>query len=50
MKNSDKVPIFQKIIYGFGAFSNNLLGTASGSMTIALNLGLGLDPGKIGLL
>ena len=46
----DKVPFAQKCIYGMGAFANNLLGTASGSLMIALNLGLGMNPATIGLL
>lgn len=46
----DKLSASQKFIYGLGGFANNLLGTASGSLMIALNLGLGMDPAKIGLL
>ncbi|MBN2164621.1 MAG: MFS transporter [Pontiellaceae bacterium] len=47
---SDAVSISRKLIYGLGSFANNVLGAATGTMTIALNLGLGMDPGKIGLL
>ena len=46
----DRLSVFQKLVYGLGAFANNLLGTATGSLMIALNLGLGMDPAKIGLL
>ena len=37
-------------MYGAGAFVNNLLGAASGGMMIVLNLGLGMNPGLVGLL
>lgn len=46
----DKISTIQKIIYGFGAFVNNLLGAAIGTMTIVLNLGLGMSPALVGLL
>jgi len=46
----DRVPLFQKIVYGLGAFTNNLLSGALGSMAIVLNLGLGMDPGVIGTI
>ena len=46
----DKLSVFQKFIYGLGGLANNMLGTATGSLMIALNLGLGMDPAKIGLL
>jgi len=46
----DKIPLAQKIIYGLGAFVNNLLGAAIGGMTIVLNLGLGMNPALVGLL
>ena len=46
----DKLSVGQKVTYGLGAFANNLLGTATQGLTIALNLGLGMDPAKIGLL
>lgn len=49
-KAEDRVSVGQKMAYGLGGFSNNLLGTASQGLTIALNLGLGMDPAKIGLL
>ena len=46
----DKIPFIQKVIYGFGAFVNNLLAAAIGGMAIILNLGLGMNPALVGLL
>ena len=40
----DRVPLTQKVFYGFGAFVNNLLAAAIGGMSIVLNLGLGMNP------
>jgi glycoside/pentoside/hexuronide:cation symporter, GPH family len=47
---SDRVPVFQKVIYGLGALTNNLLSGAVGAMSIVLNLGLGMNPATIGLI
>lgn len=46
----DRVPLTEKIIYGIGAFVNNLLAAAIGGMSIVLNLGLGMNPALVGLL
>ena len=46
----DKIPILQKVIYGLGAFVNNILAAAMGGMVIVLNLGLGMNPALVGLL
>ncbi len=46
----DRIPFHQKLIYGLGAFVNNLLAAAIGSMVIVLNLGLGMNPALVGLL
>ena len=46
----DRVPLAKKIIYGLGAFVNNLLAAAIGGMSIVLNLGLGMNPALVGLL
>ncbi len=46
----DRIPFAQKLAYGAGAFVNNLLAAASGSMMIVLNLGLGMNPALVGLL
>ena len=46
----DRISLAQKVIYGLGAFVNNLLAAASGGMIIVLNLGLGMNPALVGLL
>ena len=46
----DRIPVPQKLFYGFGAFVNNLLAAAIGGMVIVLNLGLGMNPALVGLL
>ena len=46
----DRIPLIQKLIYGLGAFVNNLLAAAIGGMVIVLNLGLGMNPALVGLL
>lgn len=46
----DRISLIHKIIYGFGAFVNNLLAAAIGGMVIVLNLGLGMNPALVGLL
>ena len=48
--SEDRVPIPQKLIYGLGAFVNNLLAAAIGGMSIVLNLALGMNPALVGLL
>jgi GPH family glycoside/pentoside/hexuronide:cation symporter len=47
---ADRIPFYQKLIYGLGAFINNLLAAAIGGMVIVLNLGLGMNPALVGLL
>lgn len=47
-ESQDHVPVIQKIAYGLGSLTNNLLGGAIGSMAIVLNLGLGMNPATIG--
>jgi len=46
----DRIPFYQKVVYGLGGFVNNLLAAAIGGMSIVLNLGLGMDPRLVGLL
>ena len=46
----DRIPLHHKLIYGLGAFVNNLLAAAIGGMVIVLNLGLGMNPALVGLL
>jgi len=47
---ADRIPFRLKVVYGLGAFVNNLLAAASGGMMIVLNLGLGMNPALVGLL
>ena len=49
-RQQDRIPFPQKIVYGLGAFVNNLLAAAIGGMIIVLNLGLGMNPALVGLL
>lgn len=46
----DRISLLHKVIYGLGAFVNNLLAAAIGGMVIVLNLGLGMNPALVGLL
>jgi len=46
----DRIPFRLKLVYGLGAFVNNLLAAAIGGMVIVLNLGLGMNPALVGLL
>lgn len=46
----DRIPFHLKVIYGLGAFVNNLLAAAIGGMVIVLNLGLGMNPALVGLV
>ena len=46
----DRLSFGQMLIYGIGAFVNNLLAGAFGAMMIILNLGLGMDPALVGLV
>jgi GPH family glycoside/pentoside/hexuronide:cation symporter len=46
----DRIPFSLKLVYGLGAFVNNLLAAAIGGMVIVLNLGLGMNPALVGLL
>ena len=47
---ADRIPFQQKLIYGAGAFVNNLLAGAIGGMMIVLNLAYGMNPALVGLL
>ncbi len=49
-KPEDRIPLSQKLMYGVGAFVNNLLSAAIGGMMIVLNLGFGMNPALVGLL
>ena len=46
----DRIPFPLKVVYGLGAFVNNLLAAAIGGMVIVLNLGLGMNPALVGLV
>lgn len=46
----DRILFRHKVIYGFGAFVNNLLAASIGGMIIVLNLGLGMNPALVGLV
>ncbi|MCC6759396.1 MAG: MFS transporter [Candidatus Omnitrophica bacterium] len=46
----DRVPLFQKIIYGFGSFVNQFAGAAMGQLILVLNLGLGVNPALVGAI
>lgn len=46
----DRISFGQKLLYGAGAFVNNLLAAAIGGMTIILNLGAGMNPALVGAL
>lgn len=49
-KSADRVSISQMVLYGLGAFTNNLLSAAYGGMMIVLNLGLGMNPALVGII
>lgn len=49
-EQQDKIPMHQRIIYGFGGMVNNLLADAMGKMMQVLTLGLGMSPALVGLL
>ena len=46
----DRISLFHRLIYGSGAFANNLLAGSIGAMMVVLNIGLGMDPVLVGLL
>lgn len=46
----DKVSFTNKLIYGLGALTNNMLSAAIGGLLIVLNLGLGMNPVLVGLV
>jgi glycoside/pentoside/hexuronide:cation symporter, GPH family len=46
----DRIPVFEKAIYSVGGLVNNIQAAALGSMTIILNLGLGVNPAVVGLM
>jgi GPH family glycoside/pentoside/hexuronide:cation symporter len=44
----DRVPFFQKVVYGIGSFVNQFQAAAIGQLIIVLNLGLGVNPALVG--
>jgi len=46
----DKVPLFQKIVYGIGSFVNQFQAAAIGQLISVLNLGLGMNPALVGTI
>ena len=46
----DRIPLFQKFIYGMGSLANDSQAAWIGQMVIILNLGLGISPLWVGLI
>ncbi|MEI7999042.1 MAG: MFS transporter, partial [Candidatus Omnitrophota bacterium] len=46
----DRIPKFQKIVYGIGSFVNQFAGAAMGQLILVLNLGLGVNPALVGII
>src|SRR3989338_2388469 len=46
----DRIPFFQKVIYGIGSFVNQFAGAAMGQLILVLNLGLGVNPALVGAI
>ena len=46
----DRIPLFQKFIYGMGSLANDSQAAFIGPMIIILNLGLGVDPFLVGII
>jgi GPH family glycoside/pentoside/hexuronide:cation symporter len=46
----DRIPVFQKIVYGTGSLVNQFQAAALGSLVIVLNLGLGMNPVLVGII
>ncbi len=44
----DRIPLFQKIVYGIGSFVNQFQAAAIGQLIAVLNLGLGVNPALVG--
>lgn len=45
----DRIPFFQKFIYGMGSLANDSQAAFIGQMVIVLNLGLGVNPVLVGI-
>lgn len=46
----DRISIFHKAIYSIGALVNQMQAAAISAMVLVLNLGLGMDPAKVGII
>jgi len=46
----DRIPVFQKAVYSIGALVNQMQAAAITAMVLVLNLGLGMDPAKVGII
>ncbi|MBF0486243.1 MAG: MFS transporter, partial [Candidatus Omnitrophica bacterium] len=44
----DRIPVFQKVVYGIGSFVNQFQAAAIGQLIVVLNVGLGVDPALVG--
>ena len=44
----DRIPFFQKVVYGIGSFVNQFQAAAIGQLIVVLNLGLGVNPVLVG--
>jgi len=45
---ADRIPFFQKVIYGIGSFVNQFQQAALGQLITVLNVGLGMNPALVG--
>ena len=46
----DRIPLVHKIAYSVGALVNQMQAAAITAMVLVLNLGLGMDPAKVGII
>ncbi len=47
---ADRIPFVQKAAYSIGALVNQMQAAALTAMVLVLNLGLGMDPAKVGII
>lgn len=47
---ADRIPVFQKVVYGIGSFVNQFQAAAIGQLISVLNLGLGVNPALVGTI
>lgn len=46
----DRIPLIQKVVYSIGWLVNQIQAAALTAMVLVLNLGLGMDPAKVGII